>query len=343
MFDLTKQNQEARRLKLPLGELGELQSYGVSPDLHWLLISGKSRGAEWDLLRDQRVFYIRGFRGVSVGQDGEADVDVPKFEETTRHLLHLDPGTHHIDVGTDLDKAEGSQFGSVFLRYKRNGKNEWKWRDVSLDVMDARSGKTLWSRNYPKEAPEVLSRRKEALLVLSWPANSEGAKLEVRSDAALSQRWPKLDADYNDYFLEVVEPRSGKILGATIVRTGKGSFSLSAAEAAGKFIVAADSSNRLHVISLETGEQKGLLFGRRPAILDEPPIVAAENERGQLSLFDLNSLSRVEQYVFTKPITYTGLAGDHRRLLVLTGDQTVYFLKLPVSGAAPTSATAANH
>jgi hypothetical protein len=186
-----------------------------------------------------------------------------------------------------------------------------------------------------------VSRRRESLLVFSWPANSDGAKEEIRNNPVFSERWRKIDADSNDYFLEALEPRTGKIVGATILRTGKGSFTLTSAEAAGKFLVAADSANRLHVISLDNGEQKGLLFGRRPALSGESALLGAENDRGELSLYDLNTMARRQQYFFTHPISYLAFGADQRRMLVLTGDQTVFFIKLPAAPAA--GRTAANH
>jgi WD40 repeat protein len=341
LLDVQKHETDARRLKLPVGRLGELQAVGVSPDLRWLAMSGKSRGAVWDLLRGQRVFYVRGFKGAIVGKDGVADVDIQKFEKTTRHLVHLDPVTKSATSGMDLDQVEGKQFAGVFLRTTRRAKSDWKWRDVLIEGLDVPSGSLLWSHDFPKEAPETMSRRSDGLLVYSWWAKSEGAKLEMRNNPALSERWSRKDAEDDDYFLEALDLRTGKIVGACILRTGKGSFRLESAEAAGDSLVAADSSNRLHVISLETGEQKGILFGHRPALSAESALLAAENERGQLFLYDLNSLTRLERYVFTQPITHVCFGADRRRMLVVTGDQNAYFLWLP--GKAPLATNPSLH
>ncbi|HKF26708.1 MAG TPA: M48 family metalloprotease, partial [Candidatus Acidoferrum sp.] len=49
-FDLANGVQGSRRVGLPQGELGDLYAVSVSPDLRWLAMSGKTRGAEWDLL-----------------------------------------------------------------------------------------------------------------------------------------------------------------------------------------------------------------------------------------------------------------------------------------------------
>jgi hypothetical protein len=165
-----------------------------------------------------------------------------------------------------------------------------------VEGLDVTNDRTLWTRDFPKEAPRFLSSRSEGNLVFSWPANSDGAKLEIKSEPGLSQRWPKLDAGSGDYFLEVVDPQTGKILGAAVVRTGKRAFQLESAESSGDWLVAADSNNRILVYSLATGEQTGILFGSRPVISSSMPWLAAENERGQLSLYDLKSLTRKEQY-----------------------------------------------
>ena len=123
--------------------------------------------------------------------------------------------------------------------------------------------------------------------------------------------------------------------------TGKGSFTLRS-EAAEKFLVAADSANRLHFISLESGAQKGLLFGRRPVLSGDSALLGAENGRGELSLYGLNTMARRQQYFFTHPISHLAFGADQRRMLVLTGDQTVFYLQLPtpnVPSASPAPAT----
>ena len=104
---------------------------------------------------------------------------------------------------------------------------------------------------------------------------------------------------------------------------------MEAAESSGDWLVVSDSRNRLLVYSLNAGEQTGILFGRRPVISGQMSLLASENERGQLTIYDLNTLRRREQYVFTSPIAYSYFAADNRRLFVLTGDQTAYFIKLP--------------
>jgi WD40 repeat protein len=323
-----KDAKEISKVKLSIGQLGSLRAAGVSPDLHWLAISERSRGGLWDLRNGQRIFYTHGFSGALVSAQGIVDADFAKFKDSDRQMARMDPVRHTINRGREIGDQEAWQFGKTLLKITRRGKDEWKLRNLSVEGLDVTNDRTLWTRDFPKEAPRFLSSRSEGNLVFSWPANSDGAKLEIKSEPGLSQRWPKLDAGSGDYFLEVVDPQTGKILGAAVVRTGKRAFQLESAESSGDWLVAADSNNRILVYSLATGEQTGILFGSRPVISSSMPWLAAENERGQLSLYDLKSLTRKEQYFFTSPLAYTYFAPDNRRMFVLTEDQTAYFLSI---------------
>ena len=326
--------KEVSRVKLPVGQLGNLRAAGVSPDLRWLAISERSRGGLWDLMKEQRVFYTRGFNGAAVSPQGVVDADFGKFEETKRQMARMDPARRSIDQGREIGDEEVWQFGTILLRITRKGKEEWKLRNLTVEALDAASNRTLWTHEYPKEGPRFLSSRIEGNLVFSWPANSDGAKLEIKNDPGLAARWPHLDAGPDDYFLEVVEPITGKILGSALVRTTKRAFRLESAESSGDWLVAEDTTNRLLVYSLANGEETGILFGRRPVISVGNALLAAENERGQLLLYDLKTLTRRQQYFFTSPIAYTYFAPDNRRMFVLTGDQTAYFLAIPKVGTA---------
>jgi len=327
MLSFTEKKQLSQ-VKLPQGQLGHLRAFAVSPDLHWMAISEKSRGGEWNLLQGKRVFYVRGFNSAAISAEGVVDADFPEYQQTKRGIAHLDPAQGRIDNQVEIGEQKITQFGSVLLRTVHKGKDEWQARNLELAGLDVNNN-VLWSHSYAKEAPSVLSRRSEGNLVFSWPANSEGAKLELKNNEDLAKRWPRADASGEDYLLEAVEPRTGKIAGGAMVRTNKGAFRVMEAETSGSWLVVSDSSNRILVYSVKTGEQKGILFGRRPVISADGSLLAVENERGEMSLYDLKTLERRQQYVFTSPIVYSYFAQDNRRLFVLTGNQTAYFLQLP--------------
>lgn len=335
-----KDPKEIARIKLPMGQLGHLRAVNVSPDLHWLAISEQSRGGLWDLTKGERVFYTRGFTGATVSPQGVVQADFAKFQDTKRQIARMDPAARRIDPGKEIGDQEFWQFGNILLRSTHNAKNDWKHRDISLEASDVSSNKTLWSRAFPKEAPRYLSSRSEGNLVLEWPANSDGAKLEIKNDPVLSAAGARLQGGSEDYFIEVIEPATGKLLNTLVIRTGKRAFRLLSAESSGDWLVAADSRNRLLVYSLSSGDQAGMLFGLKPVISGPASLLAAENERGQLLIYDLKTMSRRQEYFFTSRIAYTYFAPDNRRIFVLTGDQNAYFLAVPKAPEKPRNVAA---
>jgi WD40 repeat protein len=86
--------------------------------------------------------------------------------------------------------------------------------------------------------------------------------------------------------------------------------------------------------SISTGEQKGKFFGRTPAISKEAGLLAVETERGQLTVFDLASSEKRDQFTFSGPVSLARFSSDGKRLFVLTADQTAYVLDLAQTAQA---------
>ncbi len=150
----------------------------------------------------------------------------------------------------------------------------------------------------------------------------------------LSKRLAYVRFDKGAYLLEVLEARTGNVRGGILLDTGKGSFRVSGASAVGGWLVVTDNANRTLLYSIATGEQKGKLFGRRPVVSSAGGLLCVENERGQLSLYDLATLRKRDQFVFTSPISMVQFALDGKRLFVLTSGQTAYVLDVSTSARA---------
>src|SRR5262245_13173325 len=141
-----------------------------------------------------------------------------------------------------------------------------------------------------------------------------------------------------DYFLQVLDAKTGAVKGKLLVETGKGSFRIASAFAAGDYVVIADARNRVLVYSLSTGEQKGRVFGSRavvggvggksggPSAGRSAGLMCVENERGKLAVYDLASLEKRDEFTFTHPVSLTSFSQDGKRLFVLTANQAVYVL-----------------
>jgi hypothetical protein len=165
-------------------------------------------------------------------------------------------------------------------------------------------------------------------MVLVWRATAMAVHEETQNNPQVRERLRAAKLDPNDYFLEVVEARSGKHLGSLLVDTGQGSFIISGIIASGEFVVITDNQNRTLRYSLSSEAEKGRLFGTLPAILSHAGLLALQKEHGHLNLYDLSTLELVDQFVFPSPIVLKLFAAEGDRLFVLTADQTAHTLNL---------------
>ena len=320
------------KVVLPRNQLGRLRAVALSPDLKWLAVSERTRGAVWNLTSGERIFHVRGFRGAYFADDGNLYADFPKLEPMERNIARLSLSTRETAEGVKLEEAGVTQHGSSVLAIKPAKKEGHLGQNVIMEVRDARTAVPLWTKTFPKEAPQVWLNPEEGTLVLSWPIGASAAKAEAKSHPGLNQLLGAMDE--RDYFLQVLDARTGQAIGALLVETGKGSFRIQRAVAAGDWVIVSDSQNRVLVYSLSTGAQKGRIFGGRAAVAKASNLLSVENERGQLTLYDLASMQKRDQFSFSSPVSLAQFSVDGKRLFVLTANQTAYVLDL--SAVAPT-------
>jgi len=122
-----------------------------------------------------------------------------------------------------------------------------------------------------------------------------------------------------------------------VFETGKGAFRITSVLAVGDRVVISDSQNRLLGYGLQEGVQRGRLFGGKAAASGKCNLLCVENEKGQLTLYDLASLEKRKQFTFTSPVAWAQFSADGRRPFVLTDDQTAFTF----DGAAASTAAQA--
>jgi WD40 repeat protein len=316
------------KVLMPPNPLGRLRAAAISPDLKWLAVSERSRGAVWDLSKGERVFHVRGFRGAYFGDDGALYADFPRYEQTERTIARLDLSTRGVAEHKKVEQGQFTQRGQFVTTLKPAKKEGGLSQNVTLDVSDTRTGATYWTRTFPKESPRVFVEENEGTMVLSWAVKSDHAKAEIKADPKLSQRLAAMNEKEGDYFVQALDARTGKAAGALLIETGKGSFRIADAFAAGDWLVVSDTSNRVLLYSVSTGEQKGKFFGRHPSISKAAGLLSVENERGQLTVYDLSTMEKRDEFNFNGPVSLTQFSPDGKRLFVLTADQTAYVLDL---------------
>ena len=311
---------------LPRNSLGRIRASALSPDFKWLAVSERARGAIWNLSKGERVAHVRGFRGGYFAEDGTFYADFPKFEQMDRNIARIDLNTGTATAGPQIEEYRSWQAGPFILSMKPNKKEGGYSADVILNVHDSRNMKPLWSMPYPKEAPEVWIDAPDGTMVLSWAVSTNAAKVEIKSDPALTQQLAAMKEKEGDYFLQVLDARTGAQLGHLLIETGKGSFRISDVFAVKDWVVISDTQNRILVYSLKTGEQKGKMFGGRASVGQASGLLCVENERGKLTLYDLASMEKRDQFSFSSPVAMTRFSADGKSLFVLTRNQTAYVL-----------------
>ena len=340
----TDKNQMLAAVTLPQNTLGRLRAMVVSPDFKWLAVSERSRGAVWNLTKGERAVHMRGFRGGFFSDDGMFYADFPKQGDVGRQIAALDTSRLVIASGKEINEDRAAQYGPFLLITRPTKKGGDYFEDLTLEVRDVRSFDALWSRPFGKEAPDYWVEPRGGTMVLSWPVASKYARDEIKSDAELTKRLAALKEQEGDYFLQVLDAKTGATKGKLLVETGKGSFRIAKAFAAGDYVVITDTQNRVLVYSLSTGEQKGRVFGSRAVVggVDGKPqptgqsagqsvgqsvgLMCVENERGKLAVYDLASLEKRDEFTFTHPVSLTSFSQDGKNLFVLTANQAVYVL-----------------
>jgi WD40 repeat protein len=366
--------QIVARTLSPLGPLGALSVGGVSSDFNWLAISEKRRGALWNLKTGQRLFYIRGFRGVYFGADGTAYAQFPKYKESPRSIGRLDLNQLSVSETAQLDEdSRYWQEGRYLVVTKANERRlkerekekeaerrkaagedksgwkpepettaygEWDTQNVTVEFRDVISNTVLWSRYFPRETPVKSGDPVSDRCIFRWPLKDHAAKDAIASDPELRARSATLRDKEGGYYVEVVENATGKIAGKLLVDTGKASFHIADILSAGDRVVIQDNQNRVLVYSLSTGKRLGHFFGTHPALRGN--LLAVENERGQVLTYDLTTMQRRDEFLFSKPISLVRFSTDTNRLFVLTSDQTYFILDVGGTGKGESRIASSN-
>jgi WD40 repeat protein len=317
--------------------LGRLQVAEMSPDMKWLALSGRSRGGVWNLGKNESVLYVRGFRGGYISEDGYFYGDFPKYETADRNVAKFNLASGEVVPGQKIESDSTTQAGQFVIVTKSPGDKVKQGepieygkgasgKDDVLELLDVRTMASLWSKSYPKEKPRVWVAPQPETIALVWNITDEAAKAEIRNDARLNSQLSAMKEKEGDYLLQILDAHTGRELGKLLIETGKGSFRLSNVFAAGDWVIVADTQNRVLVYSLKTGELKGRVFGGYATVSPAGNLLCVENESGKLAVYDLRTMDKRDQFIFSSPVSLVRFSRDGRQLFVLTSNQTAYML-----------------
>lgn len=338
----------AALLELPPNRFGALRAVSFSPDGKWLAASEKSRGAVWNLETGERVIYLRGFRGSHFTENNLIYSDFPKTEQTERSLAVMNPNTGAVEPAVQIDEKNLRQYGRFLVSFKPNSEAAKKqdakkekereektpvfveqtaaigFKDVTMEVRDAQTNEMLWTRRFDDERPAFNFNKAHGTLIFIWGLQSKAAKNIIKTDPALSAKLASMQEKDGDYFIQIVNPKTGSVTGQILLETGEGSFSVKNVFASNDNLIIADSENRILIYSISQGTLRHRFFGDYPTINPAGTQIAIENEPGRVTIYDLGSGEAIEKLYFGVPVSYAEFNADGKRLFVLTANQTAF-------------------
>jgi len=332
---------------LPDPQLGRLRVTELSPDLKWVAVSGRSRGGLWSLTNGQAKLSLRGFEGAFLGDEGHFFAEFPKYQEAERNVAKFNLASGEITPGPKIEAASAHQFGPYVFVTKPAKTNEKRAnveavgekidavdyrKNTVIELLDARTMTQLWSKHFPKETPRTWVSSVHGTLAQVWSVKAEAAKAEIKKDSRLSQQLATMKEKEGDYLVQIIDARNGNELGKLLIETGKGSFRLSNIFSTGDWVIVADSQNRVLTYSLKTGELKGRVFGSFATVSLPLNLLCVQNETGKLAVYDLTTLEKLDEMVFTSPLSMIRFSADGKRLFILTATQTAYTLDASAFG-----------
>jgi len=334
--------QDGATLTLPRGPLAPLRAIAVSDDFNWIALSERSHGGIWDLAKNQRPFYVRGFQGAYFAPDGLMYADFPKSAEGDRAMGTFNVAAHSASPKYKIEDRTVRQVGAILLVTKANRKDNSLREDITIEVRDAVTGRSLWTRAFADEAPILQVAPDYSTIVARWLFSTTAAKNELKNNAAVAGRVQYQGGKETDtnFLVEVLDAKTGKLMNALALDTNNRSFVPQSAFAMGDRLVTADNLNRVALYSLSSGKQVAKVFGRAPSVSLASSLLAADNERGQINLFDLTTMEKRDELQFPSPISMKQFSSDGKKLFVLTTSQVAYVLDVSQAMKGTTAAAA---
>ena len=322
-------------IDIPVSALKTLNAAEVSDDFNWLMLSSKTRGGLWNLSTGERKIYVRGFRGGIVANDGGGVADFPTAGDVRHSLVLMNANNNTVAPIRELPEKGARQFGRfVLVRRSLNAQGDGESDSVNLgsevrfELKDFIQDKVIWSRDFPKEAPEYSFDEFSGRLILYWRLGSNVGKAKLKESAELKAKADALGNKADDYLVEVVDAFAQKTVGQMLLETGKGSFDVGEGLSEGDWLVLHDSEGRMLVYSIKEGDLRHRFFGGIAAINPRRNQVAVENFPGEVALYDLNTGDRRANFRINGSAAFVRFNLEGSKLFVLSDTQAVYSFDL---------------
>lgn len=341
-------------IEIPVGSIKGLNAAEVSNGFNWMMLSSKTRGGLWNLETGDRKLHVRNFKGGVVGDDGLCVGEFPKLDDTQHSLVFMNPHKNSVSIFHELPEKGARQHGRfVLLRHSLKAKKEEKKApgigadeesdgsslssEVRFELKDFLQGKIIWSRDFPKEAPEYSFDDFSGRLIFYWRLGSDEGKAKLKESAELQAKAGAFGDKVDDYLVEIIDAHTRKTIGMMLLETGKGSFNIGKGLSERDWLALRDSAGRVLIYSIKEGDLRHRFFGDHAAMNPANNQIVVENFPGEISLYNLDTGDRQATFVINGSATFVRFNLEGNKLLVLSDAQYVYAFDLSKLAAKTTT------
>lgn len=331
------------RASFPPTENSAYLSATASPSLKWLATPA---GAIWNLTSGKMVRHVRRFEGGGFDGDKSFYADFPAYRGTPRTLVKMSLTKRSFTPERKIKVHNAMQYGlyQVVTEPQQTSQlqgmfNPCRWKypefdsmdcDVTFEIRDVRTGRVLWNRHFPREAPHFQVEPKQGRVVLNWQASDGAVRDEVRNYPRLAAACATARKRPGEAFVEVLDLANGSVRHAMFV---KGALAIDFLTAGRHLLVA--HPGYIEMFSLTTGAKEGEIPGWPNAVSPSGNLLTVRGTApNKLDIYAVQSRKRLDQFVFPADVDFDQFNSSGKRLLVLTRNQIAYILDVSVRPAS---------
>ena len=284
-------------------------------------MSGRSRGAIWDLKTGQRLYHVRGFNGATFAADGNLYVDFAKHDKTDRMVERVNLNkTEMVKMDYALNDSMGMTAGRM-VEWKDQGK-----KTFLMTVRDPATGKEQWSRTFEKERPAWTRNFADNNLLFIWRTVSNGGKAELKNRPELASQVAALKNKNAGVLVEVVSIDKGEVLKA-VVLDHLDTFDSDGVDQVQDTVLMSTEDNRVLLFSAKTGAMMQQVFGYVVGVDRQAGLFCVKNRRDEALVYDLQG-KEVAHFEPGVPVRFARFEDGGKKLLLLGADQRIRVMAL---------------
>lgn len=307
-------------LKMPLSPLGSTRVIRLSSDGRFLAVSGRSRGAVWDLKTGERMYYTFGFIAAAFSKDA-VYLDVPKRDKIERAIYRASLDKHEIHkVDVKLNDDLFVQSGHLMQWSTDNNHS-------TLTVQSIDTGKELWKRTFDKEKPPFTYNYSDENLIFTWNVNSSGGKLEAQRTPSVAAGVAHLHDKSKGLIIEVLSATTGEMLKSAVLEKPPVYSGVNGLDQVRDTVLMDTADNRVFMFSATDGTIFKQMFGRVVGVSAEAGLFCVRNRSDEIQIYDMSG-KEINHLSSNSTVRFAKFDATGKKLMLLGADQKIRTIDL---------------